>query len=69
MPYDFLDDHHVNYRIRSLHFVRNLLVRNALNYNKSYYLDGKYLESENAVVFSLISAHPIDQAAKDNSEG
>lgn len=59
MPQDFLNDHHINYRIRSLRFVQNLLQNNKLDKNSSYYLTGKMLKEDNAVVFSLVSARPI----------
>lgn len=61
MPSEFLGDHHVNYRIRSLRFVQNLLSNNKLDRNGSYYLIGKMIEDKKTVVFPLISALPINR--------
>ena len=59
MPQDFLNDHHINYRIRSLRFVQDLLSINKLDKNGSYYLTGQMLKNNIAIVFPLVSARPI----------
>lgn len=56
IPHNFLSGRHVNYRIRSLSFVRELLDSNGLMNDSTYVLDGLYSSRLNAVAFPLASA-------------
>ena len=70
-PRNFLKDHHVNFRIYSLKFVKDLLKQNELSSNETYFLDGQYIENENAAIFPLITARLFnpDMEGDDLSEG
>ena len=56
IPHNFLEGRHVNFRIHSLSFVKELLESNRLESNTTYILEGEYAPQMNAVVFSLETA-------------
>lgn len=56
IPHNFLKGRHVNFRIHSLSFVKELLENNSLESNTTYILEGAYSPQMNAVIFSLETA-------------
>ena len=56
IPHDFLLGKHVNFRIHSLSFVKELLKENDLESNCTYVLEGHYSPRMNAVVFPMSTA-------------
>jgi hypothetical protein len=68
IPHNFLKGRHVNFRIHSLSFVKELLEYNELDSDTTYILEGAYASQMNAVVFPLETAKLMTESDSSGEE-
>ena len=59
-PDNFITSARADFRIYSKQFTQSVFDNNNLNLDLSYLFSGRYLEAQNAVIFDVIKATPLE---------